>query len=407
MKQLRIMRIGTLYEEFVHQLSLTKSITENEDYTSMFQAVARQFFGISDSYTYYLGKMGYETQEIFGNLPFLQKKWAEENGVRYDEKTALRNLPIIQVKSFRPDVVLINDFTVYGSSWIQELRDSCPSVKFVLSWCSTVIRDVTLLKGADAVLTSFIPLQKKFQSQGIRCHLLRHAFDKRVLDVINPQNPRGKIAFAGSFHPGNHQKRIELVNYLAGRFPLAIYSPDYSGGIRGWSEALCAQILRFSSRVIKHRRIIAMIPGIRKTINWQTPYYYASMPAIRRNNNGALFGLDMYNLMSGTDITLNCHGDEPIALGYTGNIRLFEGTGVGSCLVTDYLKNDIGELFDPEREIVCFNSPEDCGEKIRYLLDHPKKRQSIAAAGQKRTLRNHTYEERVLELLTLLTKIVR
>ena len=45
----------------------------------------------------------------------------------------------------------------------------------------------------------------------------------------------------------------------------------------------------------------------------------------------------MYNLFDQSKIILNNHIDK--SANETANIRLFEGTGVGSCLVTDFKKN--------------------------------------------------------------------
>ncbi|MDQ3755068.1 MAG: glycosyltransferase, partial [Acidobacteriota bacterium] len=72
------------------------------------------------------------------------------------------------------------------------------------------------------------------------------------------------------------------------------------------------------------------------------------------------------------------------------NMRLFEATGVGSCLLTDWRAN-ISTLFEPDREVVTYRNAEECIEKATYLLDHESERQQIARAGQRRTLREHTY----------------
>jgi len=43
---------------------------------------------------------------------------------------------------------------------------------------------------------------------------------------------------------------------------------------------------------------------------------------------------------------------------------------------------------------------------IRYYLAHDDERQAIARAGQVRTLREHTYEQRTKELISLVHKYV-
>jgi spore maturation protein CgeB len=77
-------------------------------------------------------------------------------------------------------------------------------------------------------------------------------------------------------------------------------------------------------------------------------------------------------------------------------MRLFEATGAGACLITDR-KENLGTLFVPDGEVVAYTSPEDCIEKVLWLLDHPEERNRIAKAGQARTLREHTFIHRAEE----------
>jgi spore maturation protein CgeB len=68
---------------------------------------------------------------------------------------------------------------------------------------------------------------------------------------------------------------------------------------------------------------------------------------------------------------------------------MYEATGVGSCLVTDWKRN-LGDLFDADEEVVTYRTPEECADKVRYLLRHDELRNKIARAGQVRTHRDHS-----------------
>ena len=46
--------------------------------------------------------------------------------------------------------------------------------------------------------------------------------------------------------------------------------------------------------------------------------------------------------------------------------RLFEATGVGTLLVTDWKKN-LHEMFEPGKEVIVYHSPEECAEHDRVL----------------------------------------
>lgn len=74
-------------------------------------------------------------------------------------------------------------------------------------------------------------------------------------------------------------------------------------------------------------------------------------------------------------------------------MRLFEATGVGTCLLTDW-KENLSSLFDVDREVVTYRSTEECLERMHYLQNNPDVCSAIAQAGQKRTLRDHTFAHR-------------
>ena len=99
-------------------------------------------------------------------------------------------------------------------------------------------------------------------------------------------------------------------------------------------------------------------------------------------------------------LTLNHHGDVPA---YANNMRLFEATGVGTLLITDW-KANLHEIFEPGKEVVAYCSAEECSEMIRYYLEHDKEREDIARAGQQRTLRDHTYYKRMQQLVNIVQK---
>ena len=87
-----------------------------------------------------------------------------------------------------------------------------------------------------------------------------------------------------------------------------------------------------------------------------------------------------------------------MANGYANNMRLFEATGVGTLLLTDW-KANLAELFEPGREVIAYRTPDECAELIGYYLEHDAERDAVARAGQQRTLREHSYDQRMQELV--------
>ena len=105
-----------------------------------------------------------------------------------------------------------------------------------------------------------------------------------------------------------------------------------------------------------------------------------------------------FTALARSKITVNNHIG--IAENHANNMRLYEATGMG-CLLLNDRKSDIAEMFEPGREIVCYDSPEECLDLIRYYSKNASERERIAAAGQQRTLSEHTYINRTAELAAL------
>ena len=78
--------------------------------------------------------------------------------------------------------------------------------------------------------------------------------------------------------------------------------------------------------------------------------------------HGPLYSIDYYNVIRKSKLTLNRHRDE---LADGPNIRVFEATGLGTCLISDRGK-EMDKLFDSEKEIVTFSSAQEAIEKINY-----------------------------------------
>ncbi len=122
---------------------------------------------------------------------------------------------------------------------------------------------------------------------------------------------------------------------------------------------------------------------------------------IRKFYRGEAWGLDMYRILNRSRISVNYHIQ--LSGPYANNMRLYETTGVGALLLTDW-KQNLHELFEPDAEVVAYRSTQECVEQIGSLLSHEADRARIAKAGQARTLRDHTYRSRMKELVALVEK---
>jgi spore maturation protein CgeB len=75
-------------------------------------------------------------------------------------------------------------------------------------------------------------------------------------------------------------------------------------------------------------------------------------------------------------------------------------------LLTETAPN-LADLFSPGREVVTYESEDDLVEKIEHYLEHDDERIAIAAAGQRRTLGEHTYRQLMAELAAILEERLR
>jgi hypothetical protein len=145
------------------------------------------------------------------------------------------------------------------------------------------------------------------------------------------------------------------------------------------------------------------LPGYRKMAQWKEMPVRARYAASIKENLGkeSLFGRHMLDEIARHAIGFNLHAE--VAGDYAVNVRMFEVTAAGALLVTDHKKN-IGELFEPDSEILTYSSPAECIEKLRWAIDHPEEARRIAAAGQQRSLKDHSVEKRADLLFEIMKK---
>lgn len=78
--------------------------------------------------------------------------------------------------------------------------------------------------------------------------------------------------------------------------------------------------------------------------------------------------------------------------------RIMDIMGAGGFVLSAYCP-ETAELFEEDKEIVMFRSPEELLEKVDYYLAHDKERREIARAGYNKVISCYTYEKKLKELL--------
>lgn len=387
---MRLLKLGIYHPTYLRDFYAQRSALENDYYAVQHAALIKDRFGSSDFWTRALQNLGYETCDIIANAEFLQKAWADENDFKFDKEFWLFEIAAAQIKIFRPDVLLIADYSTFTAEFIRNIKRECASIRLVLGWCGAPFQNFDVMRQWDIALSCVPELVAEFKNNGIESFHVNHAFAPHVLNEIDSNSePNIDFAFIGSILKQSrfHIERERLLMYLIENTNLQIWS-DVK---RESSEKRNNFSLRNAARLIAH--------APEKLLNKLSKVNQNSPPQIDENilrrAHAPVFGLEMFQKLRASRVVFNQHIDiSPVS---ASNMRLFETTGVGACLLTDW-KENLSELFAPDEEILTYDSAEECAEKVKYILDREPLRRQIAEAGQRRTLREHNFENRAARI---------
>ncbi|MGE5363776.1 MAG: glycosyltransferase [Bacteroidota bacterium] len=389
----KFVKVSSFYRQFLKDYYSLHPEEKTKPYAEQLSGLMKQAVGWSDFFAVRLHQLGVDASEIVFNAMPLQLKWAEENNCPLTGK----GIVLEQLARLKPDVVMFQDSISFNGEWISLLKEKVPSVKLAIGWCCSPIPE-RLLSEFRAFDFSFVcspKFRQDFENAGLRVYQFYHAFEDSLLPLLETGNtfPDTDFLFSGSIIPGGgfHDIRLSVLEELirAG-IDISIYAniPVLTARDLWMRRSMYIAAKSFSAMGLE--KLASKLPGLGKAL------YLESMPSnidsvITKIAKPPLFGLDMLRALNKSKTVFNNHGE--VAGDYAANIRMFEVTGAGSCLVTDH-KNNINELFEPDKEIVTYSSTAECIEKVKWLVDHPAERREIAAAGQKRTLSSHTIKHR-------------
>lgn len=348
---MKIVFIVKYYENYIHNLEKKLPDIEQLSYDALMEEVNRDFFIMYNSFNHYFNETeGVSSQVLIPNWQRLQDKWKRENNC--DEALSLIEICEQQIKSAAPDILFFNSNFEYYDLLIPRVRDH---VKKICTWISCPLPKKLDLTPFDQIFTLFPPHKKYFESLGIKTTLTTAGFDPRVLAYLQKGNKKIDLSFVGGIGKF-HKKREADLKYLIKRTPILLWGYGYTSDNK--IKNLAKQLL--------------------------------SRFAFRRRFVDKAWGLSMFQVLYDSKITFNSHAD--LADEFTVNMRLYEATGVGTLLVTEY-SEDLKKMFVPDVEIVCYRSIEEAFEKIKYYSAHEEERARIAKAGQEKTHRNFSYEQ--------------
>lgn len=362
---MNILILDNYYDTFLQSFYSKYQNTKQYSFEKHRDLLISQRFGTSDAYSHNLKKFGHESQEIITNNDHLQMKWGREKGIKALPLPCYLNYGLkhlidydwrykiikAQVEHIKPDVLYIQEGNILSDAFIAKIK---PLVKLVVGQVASPIPKHRSYKSYDLVLTSFPHFVEHFRKKGIASEYLQLAFDERVLNEVDVLELKYDVTFVGGISK-SHAQGYKLLTKI--------------------SKQLLIEFFGYG----------------KKSLDPHTPAY--------QHHHGEVWGLDMYKVLAQSRITINRHID--VAENYANNMRLYEATGMGTCLITDW-KENLHTIFEPEEEVVTYRTANELIEKVNYLLENDDERRKIAKAGQKRTLKEHAYQNRMKELLEIL-----
>lgn len=406
MSKYRFARVTNYYPQYLESF-YSNSTYVKLSYDQHYLSLIEDSLESASSYTKALNKLhDVAAMDIISNALPLQQTWRTQNNIPASVSSDL--LIIEQLVKFQPDVVWVDDFNLINEEWISSFKKRLPNNKLLIGHiCAPYGPSIEKKFSHFDIIFSCIPcMVEELRGKGYKSHLLYHSFDSDILEKLKTAElknfPPSQLLFSGSLYSGAgfHNTRVEyLESFIQRGFPLTLY-----GNLESASKIKSKKLFRAAIRLIKTFGLGFLI---QKISFLKSKEAYGDSPvtgyskSLRNASHPPVFGLSLFKLMQNADITFNIHGD--IAGNCAGNIRMFEVTGAGSCLLTDE-KENINDLFEPGKEIVTYTGLQDCLEKIQWLLSHPMECKQIAQAGQQRTLRDHTVKVRAELLNTLITE---
>src|SRR5262249_49314599 len=191
--------------------------------------------------------------------------------------------------------------------------------QLIVGQTACALREQVDCRQYDLIVSSFPHYVERLRQQGVKCQYLRLGFGSPVLDLLGRVSPGKAVVFVGGYSTMTYVNGSQLLEHVASRVSL-----DFWG------------------------------------------YGAESLPAtsfVHRSYHGEAWGLQMYRILAASRITLNRHGE--ISGRFANNMRLFEATGVGTLLVTDW-KDNLNEMFEVGKEVVAYRTPQECAELITF-----------------------------------------
>lgn len=317
------------------------------------------FHGYGAAVAHALERAGHSVcVHVYDAVPAAEKAW---NKVRYELPARLRGAEgeisaeratrraIQKLRETCPDLVLTIRGDILGPDyWYEAASGGRHSVLWLYDELRRMNFGIEIGRLSElTAIASYSALDTAaMRERGISARYLPNGFDP----TIDPEGtwPENPVTFIGARYPGREQALQHLVDHGV---PVMAYG-------RFWS---------------RH--------PLDKMRTWRI-----TSPSFPTGRDTSL--AQAYGIMRDSAATLNIHRHQD---GFT--MRTFEACGVGAVQIID--RDDVSELYDPGSEVLVYHDLDELVEICQRALAEPTRMRELRDSAMKRTLAEHTVDQRV------------
>jgi hypothetical protein len=344
---------------------------------------------------------GFDVEIVYFNAMPLQLKWGNENNVDESCQNDRHELLKRRISKFKPDIIFNDNVFEFNDWWIDSIKGEFSFVKYILGYICSPSYDPNSIRKYNIIFTCLRSIEKEMIELNLNVKFLPLAFDSSIINRVEiNKKPEKKICFYGGFVRKSkyHGVREEILSTLVKEdIPIDIYSEAVKLDIY---KDMLSMNLRKATFVVVNFLKNFLLPNktvennlfFNKILQWGDVSISLFDRRLKSKMKYPIYGLNLFNTILKYHSVFNVHGD--IAGTEVANMRMYEVTGMGRCLLTDW-KPNIEYYFKDGEEVLTYKTVEESIKKIQWIITNPEKALEIGKAGQARTLRDHTYYNRV------------
>jgi hypothetical protein len=351
---MKIVFVTQYYPKFLTKLYSENVNLKELDYKQQLNILINSRFGDSDFYSHWANKMGLTASDIVANCHPLQQRWSFEHRTKSSDGSPIW---IEQLNALKPDVVYLQDFELLKKSFLSTIKLKGIKIFGQIASRIPIEADLSLL---DGVFSSFPHYVDWFKRSGIPAWYVPLGFDERINEII-PRSP----------------DKIIPISFVGG---LTRYHTDFLPTLDEICKYFDVSVFGYTDGEIQN------------------------YPNISRSYLGECWGESMFRKLGSSLITINRHHSTSWL--YANNMRMFEATGMGACLISDEKINN-NDFFKVGEEMFSYTHTENLVKTIKYLLARPELASEVGRQSLIRTMNLHTYRQRVHRIISILRSLLQ